>query len=297
MKNILSTFTALIFLFMFISCEQQVQRSKNVVKQERHIQLEGQPNFRDLGGYKTADGRTVKWGQVYRSGELPRLTDKDVKRLDSLGIKTVVSFLTQLEIDARGEDRVPKGVKQISIPIDTETGNGGLANEILRARKTGDFSNVPIEINPELHRLLINNANREYAQLLREILNPDNRPIVFHCSHGIHRTGTGAAILLNVLGVPWDTIREDYLLSNTYRKEEIQHRLEQLRNLAAKNQGISPEDVDMKNINAFYILEGEYIDAALDGAVKKYGSMENYIIKGLGIEAIEIQKLRQELLK
>ena len=56
--------------------------------------LDGQPNFRDVGGYKTEDGKTVKRGLVYRSGELPRLTDKDVAKLEQLGIKTVVNFLT-----------------------------------------------------------------------------------------------------------------------------------------------------------------------------------------------------------
>jgi len=31
-------------------------------KSQRHIKLSGQANFRDLGGYQTTDGRTIKWG-------------------------------------------------------------------------------------------------------------------------------------------------------------------------------------------------------------------------------------------
>jgi len=284
---------------VFYSCknENREEAAVETTNHSRHIELDGQPNFRDLGGYKTVDGKTVKWDQVYRSGELPRLTDTDIMKLDSLEIKTVVSFLTQPEIDARGEDRLPEGVKEISIPIDTEEGTRGLAKEISVARQTSDFSNVPVEINPEIHRLLINIANIEYAQLLRKVLVSSNRPMVFHCSHGIHRTGTGAAILLSLLGVPWETIREDYLLSNLYRKEEVEHKLEQLRKLAAKNQGITPDEVDMTNTNAFYILEAEYIDAALDEAIKKYGSLENYIKEGSGITNEEIQKLKDELLE
>lgn len=286
----------LTLIALFYSCNKEeavVQKEE----QNRHIELDGQPNFRDLGGYKTIDGKTVKWGQVYRSGELPRLTNEDVMILESLGIKTVISFLSQPEIDAKGEDRLPEGIKEISIPIDTEDGTGGLAKEILIARQTGDFSNVPVEINPEIHKLLINIANKEYAQLLREVLDSSNRPMVFHCSHGIHRTGTATALLLTILGVPWETIREDYLLSNLSRKEEVDHRLVQLRKLAAKNQGITPDEVDMTNTNAFYILEAEYIDAALDEAIKKYGSMDNYIKEGLGITDEEIQKLKDALLE
>jgi protein-tyrosine phosphatase len=289
----------LTLIALFYSCDKENKEEAAVQKEKhnRHIVLDGQPNFRDIGGYKTVDGKTVKWGQVYRSGELPRLTKEDVMILESLGIKTVISFLSQPEIDAKGEDRLPEGVKEISIPIDTEDATRGLAEEILIARQTGDFSNVPVEINPEIHKLLINIANKEYAQLLREVLDSSNRPMVFHCSHGIHRTGTGAAILLSILGVPWETVREDYLLSNDFRKEEVEQRLDQLRQLAAKNQGIAPEEVDMTNIYAFYILEGKYIDAALDEVIKKYGSMDNYIKDGLGITEEEIQRLKDELLE
>ena len=299
MRKFYFTITILIILAAFYSCDKENREETAAHKEEhnRQVELDGQPNFRDIGGYKTVDGKTVKWGQVYRSGELPRLTNEDVMILESLGIKTVISFLSQPEIDAKGEDRLPEGVKEISIPIDTEDATRGLAEEILIARQTGDFSNVPVEINPEIHKLLINIANKEYAQLLREVLDSSNRPIVFHCSHGIHRTGTATALLLTILGVPWETIREDYLLSNLYRKEEVDHRLVQLRKLAAKNQGITPDEVDMTNTNAFYILEAEYIDAALDEAIKKYGSMDNYIKEGLGITDEEIQKLKDALLE
>ena len=75
---------------------------------ERQVPLDGQPNFRDLGGYVTSEGHSVKWGQVYRSGELPRLSDKDVEQIEGLGIRTVVSFLTPEEIEARGRTACPE---------------------------------------------------------------------------------------------------------------------------------------------------------------------------------------------
>ena len=84
---------------------------------QRHVPLDGQSNFRNLGGYQAADGREVKWGEVFRSGELPRLSDADVDRLDALGVRTVVNFLTPAEIEQRGEDRLPEGVREIEAPI------------------------------------------------------------------------------------------------------------------------------------------------------------------------------------
>lgn len=259
----------------------------------RHVRLLGQPNFRDVGGYKTNDGKTVKRGLVFRSGELPRLTDEDVSKLERLGIKTVVNFLTEVETKTRGKDRVPYGAREIPQPIETEGGLVAAANE---ARKTADFSKLPPNINSQVHRMLVNEAKPQYAALLKEIASADE-PLVFHCSHGVHRTGTATAILLWALGVPWENVREDYLLSNRYRADEIQTRLAQLRELAAKNQNIAPEKVDMTNVKAFYILEGKYIDATRDEILTKYRSIDGYLTKGLGLTKREIQGLRARLLK
>ena len=83
---------------------------------ERHVPLQGQPNFRDLGGYRGEGGRTVRWGQVYRSGELSGLTPGDQAEIEELGIRSVVTFLTPEEIAARGDDRLPPGIRSIPSP-------------------------------------------------------------------------------------------------------------------------------------------------------------------------------------
>jgi protein-tyrosine phosphatase len=261
----------------------------------RHIDLEGEPNFRDLGGYETADGRSVKWGEVYRSGQLPDLTDADLERLQALGLRTVVTFLVPGEIEKYGEDRLPEGAHQVRLPIRGERAEK-LSLQAGDAIKSGDFSALPADLNPEFHRLLLDDGREEYAALLRELGDPENRPLVFHCSGGVHRTGTATAILLSVLGVPWKTIREDYLLSNLYRAEEIEEQLERIRNKVAADRGISPDEVDMANVEAFYRLEGHYIDAALEKAVEEYGSMEGFIRDGLGLTDDEVARLRDELL-
>jgi protein-tyrosine phosphatase len=268
--------------------------SVQAAEDQRHVPLDGQSNFRDLGGYETVDGRQVKWGEVFRSGELPRLSDADVDRLGSLGVRTVFNFLTPAEIEQRGDDRLPEGVQEIAAPI--AGAEDELVLVVLEARKTGNFSAIPPELNADIHRILVKDAKGEYAALLRAAADPANRPLVFHCSHGVHRTGTAAAILLSALGVPWETVREDYLLSNVYRAKEIDRRLAELRDLAAENQGVLPESVDTTNMEAFYRLQGAYIDASLEAAVEKYGSMQAYIREGLGLTDDEIKELRDQLL-
>lgn len=261
---------------------------------QRSVPLEGQGNFRDIGGYETADGRTVKTGVLYRSGELHALTDADVEILDDMGIRTVVSFLIPREIEARGPDRVPEGTREVMLPIE---GGGGLVAEASRARRTGDFSKVPTDLNPRFHELLADEAKEQYAALIREIIADDSRPLVYHCSHGVHRTGTATAIILSALGVPWETVREDYLLSNVTRSEEVEKRLVQLRATAAETFGIPEDEVDMTNIKAFYILQGNYIDGTLAKVKADYGSIENYLKEGLGLSEQEIDLLRERLLE
>jgi protein tyrosine/serine phosphatase len=128
------------------------------------------------------------------------------------------------------------------------------------------------------------------------IADPANRPLVFHCSHGVDRTGTGAAILLSALGVLRATGREDFLLSNEYRHDEVEKRLAQLQHMAAQKQGVAPGQVDMDNMDAFLIQNGSYIDASQDEVVKAFGSMALYIQDGLGLSRQELRQLQETLL-
>jgi len=283
-------------LALLAGCRHSAEKSEESnIPHPRHIALNGQSNFRDIGGYETIDGRTIKWGQVYRSGELPRLTDEDVAILQKLDLRMVYNFLLEEEIEQRGEDRLPEATTLIKNPIRTSADD--LVIAVLDARKTGDFSMIPPDLNQEVHRILALDGRDEYAAMIRAVTDPVNRPFAFHCSHGVHRTGTATAILLSALGVPWETVREDYLLSNTFRAEENENRIKQLTNEAAKTLGISPEDVDTTNIVAFYILKGDYIDGTLEVIEKEYGSINNYLIKGLGLSYEELGVLREQLLE
>ncbi|UCC51209.1 MAG: tyrosine-protein phosphatase, partial [Anaerolineaceae bacterium] len=196
--------------------------------------------------------------------------------------------------EAYGRDRLPAGAQLVSLPIDSDTATR-LSNQATAALKSGDFSKIPVELNAEIHRILVHDGRKQYATLLRLIADPANRPLVFHCSHGVHRTGTGAAILLSALDVPWETVRQDYLLSNQYRHDEVNRRLAQLRQMAAENQGVSLEQVDMTNMNAFLIQDGSYIDASQDEIVQDFGSMAGYLQNGLGLSQHELSRLREAL--
>lgn len=262
----------------------------------RHIRLDGQSNFRDLGGYETVDGRTVRYGQVYRSGRLVKLSDVDVSKLGALDVRTVVNLLTDDDREMYGEDRLPEGAGLVALPIDSPVATE-LSSRASAALRSGDFATIPPGLNPEIHRLLVHDGADSYRTLVEIAADPERQALVFHCSHGVHRTGTGAAILLSLLGVPWETVREDYLLSNTCRLVEVQHRLDQLRTLAANNQGLPVDEVDMTNAEAFMIQDGSYIDASRDEVIAQFGSFGRYAGEMLGLDPSVISELRNTLLE
>ena len=301
MKRVALFIGVAVFLLVASACSPDTAKkdppnSHEATLDRRSVELDGESNFRDLGGYATTDGRSVKWGLLFRSGELHDLTDDDLQVVESLGVHTVVNFLTGEEVEARGRDRVPPGVRERACPIEGGIA-GELASVVLEARKSGDFSKVPVEFNPELHRLLVEHGADQYAALIREIIAEESLPLVFHCSHGVHRTGTAAAIVLSLLGVPWETVREDYLLSNVTRSEDVALRLAALKELAATNQGVPEADVDTTNMEAFYILHGEYIDATRDEIINTYGSCESYATDRLDLTREELERLRAVLLE
>lgn len=102
-----TTIAGIIGVLLVLGGPTNIFANDKVQSEKRHISLEGQSNFRDIGGYKTTDGQTVKWGEVYRTGELPRLTDDDVVLLKKLDLQMVHNFLLEEEIaqlhSARGK--------------------------------------------------------------------------------------------------------------------------------------------------------------------------------------------------
>ncbi len=276
-----------------MTAEQHREQDAALHDLRRHIQLEGAPNFRDLGGYRTFDGRAVKWGLIYRSGELGKLTDRDISKLESIDIRTAVDFRSELEVEYRGQDRLPERTKSVAIPIDP----GDLATILKQMFETEDLSSIPPDYLAQVNRALIVDFTGEYSRLMREVADPDKRPLVLHCTHGKDRAGMGSAIILSVLGVPWNTVMDDHLLSNAFRREENQKQLAQIRESIAKQKGTPVDDVDMTTFEPLFWLTPVEFDAAQQAMKDDYGSVEGYIREGLGVSDEMRDRLRDELLE
>ena len=259
----------------------------------RHVPLSGQPNFRDLGGYASSDGRRVKWGLVYRSGELSQLSEDDVRTLAELGIKAVVDLRSPEEVTARGRGRLPEGASLFPMPI----ASSDMFKKVIPSLLAGDFSKLPPNLLDKVNRHLVREFSAEFAGLLRTLSDPSNRPLVFHCTQGKDRAGFGAAMVLSALGVPWETVVGDYLLSNHYRKAENEKMLEMVRGLAGTEAGGEGEEIAVQRVEGLLYVKEQSLEAAHAEIVERYGSVEVYLVDGLGCSRAGLGRLRDELLE
>ena len=246
-----------------------------IARRARHVALDGAANFRDVGGYRTFDGRTIRWRSVYRSDNLSHLSDPDRAVVRALGITTVIDLRTNAEVEMERFplDEVPVRFHHLPLIADLpsfadfrRSGPAALAGHYLDlARRSGEA----------------------VAQVLRIFAEPRSRPAVVHCAAGKDRTGVVVAILLAILGVPDDTIAEDYACSEEAMEPLLARLLERVPQHAEEIRGVATTMSSATPAN---------IRALLDGLRAEHGSIEGYAYAhGVG-EAV-VSALRDGLLE
>lgn len=176
----------------------------------QRLELEGTRNTRDIGGYRTVDGATVRRGVVFRSDGLDHLTDADTDLLLGAGVRAILDFRSAAEASRPG-------------PMTERLGAAGVARRNLPLFDEADARSLfqtPLEpgvhpLEPYYRSILVRHAAnvRTALELLAE---PANRPAIVHCSAGKDRTGVIVALLLSLAGVPASTICEDYARTGEY---------------------------------------------------------------------------------
>ena len=284
----------IIGVIFFISGEKEIASlertipanlSENLRADNRKLPFTGAHNFRDLGGYKTEDGKTVKWGKVYRSDNLHSLTDEDVKYMERLNIKSVVDFRSDEERNEE-PDRLTPNMTPILLPIKFEP--EGVTETLMQDLTFGDLdsSNLLRDFNV----ILVKEFTEEYKQFFRHIVDNGGEPFVLHCTAGKDRAGFGSAMILTVLGVPREKIIDDYLKTNKYVSDHVDRKL-----LETELKTFFRADSD--NLRKINLVEERYIQAAFDTIDSHWGGMDRYISEGLNLTEEDIEKIRNYYLE
>jgi len=240
----------------------------------RHLNLEGASNFRDLGGYRTRDGRLVRWRQIFRSNHLGHLTAADTDIVRAVGLRSA--------FDLRGIEEgmaAACGLQEITVhPLPIEP----TVVAALRAQlAAGSLSSADArEIMRESYRSYVRLNTHSFRALFAHLLQ-DRAPLVIHCTAGKDRTGFACALVLHALGVPDDVIAEDYLLTNRF------YRLDPAFGTDL------PGDVR----DAIGSVEASYLASAFAAIHADYGGLEVYLTDGLGLGERERANLRERYLQ
>ena len=230
---------------------------------DRHLRFGSVMNFRDIGGYRGARGKTVLWRRVFRSGEFQKITREELDRLtQELGVASIIDLRSDFELKKRGTgllDGYDIKYYNIALMTDDDDPNNN-ARRYDKLTNLGDFY---------LDLMRQKEFGTRVVEALQMIADPSNHPLVFHCAVGKDRTGILTAMLLKLLGVRESDIIEDYTLSEPYIDE-----------LLAKIRANPKEGEDVPDIpDCFWKASAESMKILLFTLKKEYGSVEKYLLE------------------
>ena len=253
------------------------------------LMLEGADNFRELGGYPAAEGKTVRWGQIWRGVPTARLSSEaDRARLDALGLRLILD-LRSTEEAHKEPDYVPDGARLVQIcGLCTEEGQEVCFSpaDIERMVQT-----VPEGMSiPEMMYSRMLFGNKAFRELFRA-LEAGETPVLFHCTAGKDRTGVAAMLILLALGAADETICADFAQTNVCRRKEIDGLLAQHAEEIARD----PE-------KKMLYLGAAGVDPAAAPFVlrtirEKCGSAQDYLEQEYGLTPARLMRLRRMYLE
>jgi protein-tyrosine phosphatase len=253
---------------------------------ERLLPLQGGRNFRDLGGYRTDDGRQVRWGRLYRSGVMSGLTAADMDYLSSLGIEVIRDLRSRQERTSQPNPFLQTQAPQVVATDYDLLAPAGLQAATTSAQAISVFADTYVQFTQELAP--------QYTDLFARLVRRQT-PLAFNCSAGKDRTGMAAALILSVLGVPRQTVIEDYALTQVYVPPSSL--LKQMAN-SAGSPGLSPEQAKaMAQIpqEVLMVMMGSdpaILRQALERIDQKYGGPIELAKSSYGLSDAKISSLR-----
>ena len=249
----------------------------------------GGNNFRELGGYHADEGKTVKWGQIYRGFPTGRLTtEADRARLDGLGLRLILDLRSSAEA-AKLPDYVPDGARLVQIcGLRDATGQeiDFSPNDIQRLVQSAPAG---MSLTQLMYRQMLT-GNKAFKELFRA-LEAGETPILFHCTAGKDRTGVAAMLILLALGASDETICADYARTNLCRAAEIE------KAMADHAAEIAADPAQKLRWQTSAGVDPETAPFVLRTIRQDYGSAESYLEAEYGLTPARLMRLRRMYLE
>lgn len=244
--------------------------------------FDGAFNFRDAGGYKTESGQEVKRGVIFRSDALSGLTGQDLTRLASLRIGLLFDLRESSERE-RAPNRLPAAGRPdvINLPIwpvaTTDVERAILEGSIREFSPTAgeDGPDTPCAMR-NFYRSYVRDRQQQWAAMLQRLSTGSTMQILIHCAGGKDRTGVGIALLLRALGVSEQIVLEDYLLTNVAVDQWI---------------AVNHPDGLPAYFHSVMVADLSYLKASFTYIDTEWGSLDEYLRKGLGLSDLQRMKL------
>lgn len=255
------------------------------------IPLQNLPNTRDLGALKTVDGRFILPHKLIRSGELYHMSKTDVRTLrEEYHVTTVIDFRTDAERTHKPDTEMG-GVCYIDNPI-LEEATVGITREKGMMELLMGFDGDAGAYMEQLYNSLVLDSfsMNQYAKFFQYLLDQENGAVLWHCTAGKDRVGIGTALLLSALGVPKDTIYEDYLRTNQYLQQETEYLIQLL------GERLNGHPHAVENIRVMMGVDHRYLEGALRAIDAEYGSMDRYLKRKMCLTPKALERLQNKYL-
>lgn len=266
---------------------------------ERTLPVDGMNNFRDMGGYKTADGKHVKWGKLYRSDHIYNATDNGIEYLKKLNINTIIDYRSDNEITKYPNEVINNEVKTYCLDPSAhaaelaaqfqsskENEDINLINKIIEQQKSGNLVSQSDVVFKQYQTFATSDKSKEaFTSMLRVLADPEAAAIVQHCRGGKDRTGYGAMLVLGVLGVSKEDLIEDYMLTAKNREERNRLKMDNYKKL-------TNDPVVLEYLYSFIDTRSEFLEASINSIIESEGSVEKYVKNQLGISQDIIDKIK-----